>query len=236
MNGLILFEHEQTDPNHYFIPSDERVVHVKEHLKLEILDQLHIIELNKGLGKAMVKSFENGLTLEVTERQAVQPSGLHLCVGLSRPPTMKKILEHATTMGVSHFHLTGTELSEKSYAQSKVLQEKNLRDLMLKGLSQSRTLAFLPQVSFSLKLSDYEAPSNKQKILLSPHATKNISQLGINPCADIAIAIGPERGFSQKDEEQFLSQGFRPVTLGQAILRVEYAVASILAQIELLKS
>jgi 16S rRNA (uracil1498-N3)-methyltransferase len=236
MNGLVLFEHELKDQNEYFIKPDERVQHVLNHLKLNQGDTLSIIELNKGTGRALIKDCHQGLHLEVIERQKTQPSLIQLCVGISRPPTMKKILEHATTMGVGHFHLVTTELSEKSYAQSKVLEEKSMLDLMIKGLAQARTLAHRPQITRYSKLSEFSSPVVKQKILLSPFATTTLNQLNFDFHQELIIAIGPERGLSQKDEEFFIHQGFQRVAIGPNILRVEYAVASILAQIELLKN
>jgi 16S rRNA (uracil1498-N3)-methyltransferase len=236
MNGLVLFEHERKDDDHYFIKSDERVEHVIQHLKLKAQDKLSVIELNQGTGVALIESTKSGLLLRIQKRESITPTQLHLCVGLSRPPTMKKILEHATTMGVGHFHLCSTELSEKSYAQSKMLEEVNIQKLMLLGLSQARTLAHLPTVTHYKRLTDFQSPSVKQKILLSPHSKTNLLQIELDLQSPVTLAIGPERGFSTKDEDYFINQGFERVSLGPSILRVEYAVASILAQIELLKS
>ena len=42
------------------------------------------------------------------------------------------------------------------------------------------------------------------------------------PCAAV-LAIGPEGGFSEKEAGRFMSVGFRPLMLGQTILRTETA-------------
>jgi 16S rRNA (uracil1498-N3)-methyltransferase len=46
--------------------------------------------------------------------------------------------------------------------------------------------------------------------------------LGTNPEA-VALAIGPEGGFSQSETERFLAAGFEPLTIGDTVLRTETA-------------
>jgi 16S rRNA (uracil1498-N3)-methyltransferase len=48
------------------------------------------------------------------------------------------------------------------------------------------------------------------------------SYLSIYP-GTVVIAIGPEGGFSPDEAERFIGAGFRPVTLGNTVFRVETA-------------
>jgi RsmE family RNA methyltransferase len=48
------------------------------------------------------------------------------------------------------------------------------------------------------------------------------------------LAIGPEGGWIERELETFVARGFKPVSLGTPILRVEAAVASSLGQLLLL--
>jgi 16S rRNA (uracil1498-N3)-methyltransferase len=54
--------------------------------------------------------------------------------------------------------------------------------------------------------------------------------LGNAPCL-VAIAVGPEGGFSPAETERFIAEGFKPVSLGNTVLRAEtaavYAAAAI---------
>ena len=47
----------------------------------------------------------------------------------------------------------------------------------------------------------------------------------------IAALIGPEGGFSDDEASQAIDQGWRPVSLGQRILRMETAAISLAALI-----
>lgn len=51
----------------------------------------------------------------------------------------------------------------------------------------------------------------------------------IRPGQDIAVFIGPEGGFDEKEIELALSKGVRPVSLGRRILRTETAGIAILS-------
>ena len=49
------------------------------------------------------------------------------------------------------------------------------------------------------------------------------------------LAVGPEGGWIDREVESFRAQGFIPVDLGPWTLRVEFAVAAALAQLDLLR-
>ena len=49
------------------------------------------------------------------------------------------------------------------------------------------------------------------------------------------LAIGPEGGWIERELETFVERGFKPVSLGAPILRVEAAVAAALGQLLLLQ-
>ena len=42
-----------------------------------------------------------------------------------------------------------------------------------------------------------------------------------NKCDKIILAVGPEGGFDNDEEEQFVKNGFAKVSLGKRIMRVE---------------
>jgi RsmE family RNA methyltransferase len=52
---------------------------------------------------------------------------------------------------------------------------------------------------------------------------------------DVALAIGPEGGWIDREVDTFVARGFAIVSLGAPILRVEAAVASALGQLALLQ-
>ena len=55
-----------------------------------------------------------------------------------------------------------------------------------------------------------------------------------NSCEVVALAIGPEGGFSSAEAERFLAAGFKPFTIGGTILRTETAALYAQAAVRVL--
>ncbi len=53
----------------------------------------------------------------------------------------------------------------------------------------------------------------------------------VQPGESVAVFIGPEGGFSQKEADMALEAGFTPITLGQRILRTETAAVAVLVML-----
>ena len=66
-------------------------------------------------------------------------------------------------------------------------------------------------------------------------STQNLSNVYSDQSNSMIIAIGPEGGWIPFELDLMKDVGFKGLTLGRWILRVETAVAGILNQIELLK-
>ena len=88
----------------------------------------------------------------------------------------------------------------------------------------------VPAVAEPVALERYRAPDGT-KILLSPSGAGRLADLAKGP---LALAAGPEAGFS-KDEENLLARaGFVPARLGPRILRTETAALAALAALNAL--
>ena len=72
----------------------------------------------------------------------------------------------------------------------------------------------------------------EMRLIAHPHAPPIESVvLDVKPTV---VAIGPEGGWIDRELETFVERGFKPVSIGTPILRVEAAVAAALGQLELL--
>lgn len=203
-------------------------------------DSLKIIIKDRGLFLAKLDSLTSSkATFSLQhELKKVEP-WIDLIIGVSRPQTTRKILEHGTTYGVRSFHFFTAELSEKSYLSSKIFSSNEALDLLKLGLAQSARYFRVPEVKTSLFNPAAQYANFDYKFILDFEDAKrfnelNLPDLSLNPGVNIALAIGPERGFRPKDIERFLAVGFQKVTISEAVLRVEHALYSSLSQLELL--
>ena len=89
--------------------------HLKKVLKVQKDSPIKLCLINEGLadGKVLEVLTDKILVKIGTIKDSVEVK-TKLIVGLSRPLTMQKILEHGTTLGVSEFHFFRAELSEKN--------------------------------------------------------------------------------------------------------------------------
>lgn len=237
MNRVVLFEHDRISSHEFKIDDKFRVDHITHHLGAKTGDSLKVTVIGQGLSQAQLISQSSGcLTLELIEDYK-RPGqiDLSLVVATSRPPTMKKIIEHGTTLGVKHFHFFTASLSQKSYLQSKVLEKPKLLELATLGIAQSGRLWQLPSFEFSDSLDDaLKKNSNAQKYLLSLRGTETLLNKKPDRNKAMAFFIGPERGWTQNEENYLIENKAEPVLLSQHTLRVETAAFALLSQIELL--
>jgi RsmE family RNA methyltransferase len=70
---------------------------------------------------------------------------------------------------------------------------------------------------------------------LIAHPTAPPIEQVVTSVAPTVLAIGPEGGWIERELETFVERGFRPVSIGAPILRVEAAVASSLGQLLMLR-
>ena len=236
MNRLIIFLSEEIEENVFKISSQGRLAHMANILKIQKGDTIRSVVLDKGICQAKVLSQNSQETIVSAIppfRAPILPE-IHLLIALSRPPTVQKILEHGTSMGATSMAFFTAEKSEKSYGNSKVLQEDNIQYRLLAGISQSTYLFKMPTVTI-LQSPVLEFLNNKRfeaSFLLSPKG-EFFSPASLIP-NKLLIAIGPERGWTQREEEDFKGIGLIPKKISHHTLRVEIATFAALSQIELL--
>jgi RsmE family RNA methyltransferase len=230
MNSLILKD------NSGIIEDKHILNHIHTTLKLGVGDVVKCTLLNTGRTTGLVSEITNDFCkLELGTIVPGEKQWFDLMVGLSRPQTTKKILEHATTFGASNFHFFKAALSEKSYLDSKIFEDKAYEEYLLAGLSQASLYTQLP----NFKLDKFNPATNyinhSQKFILDLKADQSFLDVAIDWSLPITLAIGPERGWTKEDIDHFHHAGFTSIKISSSILRVEHAVYSAISQLELLR-
>lgn len=239
MNRLVIFEREYSEylPTLQAITLSDRlrVDHVRNILKLSVGDDIKIVLENKGLATGRVSYLsESSLTLNIVEQFCGNVANIHLIVGLSRPQTCKKVIEHGTSMGVSSFDFFTGALSEKSYANAKLFSEKEYEELLHLGISQSNGLYKIPELRVHKHINREFFQSKNQKYILSPFTENTFLDESLDFDRPITLALGSERGFTSKEVEIFKELGYKEIKISPSILRVEIATFAALGQLDLL--
>jgi 16S rRNA (uracil1498-N3)-methyltransferase len=153
-------------------------------------------------------------------------------------------LEKATELGVSHVVPLAAARSEKNLVAAAAKRAERWRKILLESSQQSRRLR-VPNLAATAKpaaaFAGQTAGQRKFCILFSerpdaPALRKILSgapclqpaEPNADPCS-LAIAIGPEGGWTDDELAAARASGFQEASLGSLILRVETAVVSALA-------
>jgi len=231
VNSLILIDSE-FDSKVFRIEDQKKLKHLKEILKVEIGDYLEVTWLNRKRGRAEVVNL-TPMTLKWFSNEKVQgKANIHLLIGLSRPPTCKKILEHGASLGVKSFTFFPTDLSEKSYGQSKLWRDENYIEFLTLGLSQSRHYFELPSVE--VRRAPLEFCSLERTFYLDPSCDYYFRGDDFGQEGQITCLLGPERGWSPRELSLLDESKMEGRCLSSSVLRVEIATFSLLGQLHLL--
>lgn len=158
---------------------------------------------------------------------------LKLVLALPRPKMLRRILRTIAELGVSELYLINSYRVEKSYWQSPVLRQDNLRHYLLQGLEQSRDTR-IPHVFHHHTFKPFVEDclpgviGHGQALLAHP------GQYPLCPrqvSGETLLVIGPEGGFIPYEVDKLQRSGCQVVSLGPRILRVENAITSLLGRL-----
>lgn len=275
--------------------ADERALHIRDVLKPELGQTLRVALLDQGAGLAVYRGVAHGqLHLDFPEPRSLEknsaPLPLTVILGQPRPPVMQRLLKDLNATGVARIFVVGSDLSEKSYMNSRLWQLDEVgtmacRRFLVQGAQQGGQ-SFLSQVwrFYSLNrsvdacdlglgllvankpglaetnamvptkpgnalvwekpqqpeaeisqpaISNSDIPSLRFMLDLDESADsllKVASQLAESliagqslPIGGVIVAIGPERGWSQRERLLLKQRGFQTISVGKSILRTETA-------------
>lgn len=227
---MILFD--QMPCGNVIPADDERAKHIAQVLKLKEGDSFKMGIINQSEGVATIRSISGDGVLFSYESQTV-PSlyPVTLLCAQVRPICMKRILREAVSLGVGRIVLTGSDTGEKSYLSSNLYKTDEYKEYLLDGAMQA-CHAGMPEVVFTdtvngalNALKDCLNNENVSLVMLdNVVGSIPLSSAGIRQSA--VLAIGPERGWSERERRLFRDNGFAPMLLGSRVLRTETACSA----------
>jgi RsmE family RNA methyltransferase len=233
MNVILLKKEDFIDKSTVKL-SGRRAEHILKVLRANLEDTVKVglIDRKLGLGTLSLLT-ENSVELKLDAMETPPPSPLNvtLIIAMQRPKTMRKILQNATTMGVKRFFIIETWKVEKSYWTSPLLTQTGIKEQLMLGLEQAGD-TIMPEVVLKRRFRPFVKDDLPD--LLKNHVGIVAHPAGAEPCPQnlrtkLAIAIGPEGGFTEYEVEKLSEAGMRTVNIGARPLRSEFAVTAILA-------
>jgi RsmE family RNA methyltransferase len=235
--NIILFENHELGKA--LSRRDERTKHLLKVLRKKPGDSFDagIIGGQRGSGRIEKINLDGSISVSLQVFETPPPRiPLRVAVGFPRPIQIRRLLRDLSNLGVQAVDLMGTELGEKSYRDTKLLTDGGARAALIEGAVQSRDTS-LPVLSVYNQLEDWlrERPWDKfaeSRPLSAPGpmlaAADNIRPEGamarLTPTLrSMVLAIGSERGWTDRERDLLEGAGFIRLSLGDRALRTETA-------------
>ena len=173
--------------------------------------------------------------LSVDEEGTELPGKIYLFQGLPKQEKMELIVQKAVELGVYQVIPVAMKRSVvKLDARKEETKIRRWNTIAESAAKQSKRIV-IPEVTGVMSVKEVLAYAADFDLKLLPYenargmaATKEQVE-AVRPGMDIAVFIGPEGGFEEKEVETAISEGAKPITLGKRILRTETAGLAILS-------
>jgi 16S rRNA (uracil1498-N3)-methyltransferase len=234
MNLVLIHKDDFKDKNSVIIRG-RRFKHILNVHKANIGKKLTVGILNGNIGTGeVIELNDNSIKLHVDlNTPPPAPLPLTLIIALPRPKTLKKVLHIATCLGVKKIYLIESWKVEKSYWQSPALEEDSIYEHLILGLEQAKD-TILPEVIFKRRfkpfLEDEISKIIKDTLPIIAHPN-DYSETFSKNSIPVTLAIGPEGGFTDYEISMFQKYNFKTFSLGSRILRVEFAIPTIIGKL-----
>jgi 16S rRNA (uracil1498-N3)-methyltransferase len=235
MNHLIFFDQNIEKDEGHSIVDPSQIKHLRAIINVKVDAEYKAIRLGQGLCHATCLEInKEKIIFKLHSYSSGEERKYDLLIGLSRPQTIKKILEYCAGQPIRKIFFYKAELSEKSYSTSKIFEEGNLKKSLADGLSQCGRFHTFPQIEILKYFPEKLISQYSDKFTLSLEGQKSILDHPSIIKGHPLIAVGPERGFTDIELDRFHKLSFLDILLSKSILRVETAVIALCSQLELL--
>jgi 16S rRNA (uracil1498-N3)-methyltransferase len=164
------------------------------------------------------------------ELQAEAALPVHMLLAVFKFDHFEWGVEKLTELGASRITPVLARRTEKHLAQAAGKRAERWRRIALESAKQSRRTdvpAFDDALPLAAAINLVEAPT---KLLLAETEQQHTIAAALAEAATpLALAIGPEGGWTAEEMQSFSSAGWKHVTLGPRILRAETAAIAALS-------
>ena len=228
--------------------SDNRAKHIRNHLKKTKGDRIRIgLFPNGPLGEAVITSIDSDAVHVSVDDASLRPPPdrplIKILIGMPYPRVVKALWSVLASFGVDEIIYGRAELTEADFLETSALTPKVYEPLLREGLSQGMDtrqpkVTILPKDTFILDWLRKESAvkyTDCCKIFL--HIQDGVPTPSIRRCYQehakgqkgILLAIGPERGWTDKEAAAFVQADFLCASLGEPILRTDTSAISAIA-------
>lgn len=210
------------------------VNHIKNVLRME---QGEKVVICNGQGKdfyCIIETVSNSEVIakiqQINDTESELPTKIYLFQGLPKKDKMEFIIQKAVELGVYEVIPVAMKRCVVKLEDKKKEKKKLERwQAIATAAAKQSGRGIIPQVQEVLTFGEAVQYAKKLEFGLVPYelaeGMEQAHEIVKGACKynTIAVFIGPEGGFDEKEIEKVLEANFKPITLGRRILRTETA-------------
>lgn len=151
------------------------------------------------------------------------PSDITLVLAIFKFARMEWAIEKVTELGVARLVPLIAKRTDAHLASAAEKRVQRWRRIAREAAQQARRLA-PPEVAAPSRLCDvFELAANRRVVLSEAEEQVSLKQAIAGWSEPVALAVGPEGGWTAEEESAFREHGWIAASLGPTILRVETA-------------
>lgn len=211
-------------------PEAHHAMHV---MRLEVGDSITLFDGGGAEFSARVEKIDRrSLQLSILERHPIDrelPFQLSLAVSLPKGDRQRWLVEKATELGVTRIVPLITARSVGRVSSSTI---KKLERAVIEASKQcGRNLLMGIEEPVSWASFVAECDSSAQRWIAHPSADASLAEAGQarSVTDNLIVAIGPEGGFDKAEVALAREAGWKSISLGPRILRIETAALAVAA-------
>lgn len=157
-----------------------------------------------------------------------------LLQGVARGEKMDLILQKATELGVASIAPLWSQRSEVKLEGERATKRLAHWHGVVASACEQSGRARVPDVAAPVALAAAldAMPAGGVRLILDPDGELALKSLSLDSHDHVALAVGPEGGWSPADREQLRAAGFQGLRLGPRILRTETAGLAAIAALQ----
>ena len=227
--------------NKIFIKGND-VNHIKNVLRMQVGEEISVKTGADGKEyRCEIGEFtqeEVICSLRFIKEDGVElPSRIYLFQGLPKADKMELIIQKAVELGAYEIIPVAMKRCVVKLDEKKAKQKISRWQSISEAAAKQSKRAIIPQIHPVVTFEEALVYAKDKEIKLLPYEmaegmeqTRELIE-EINPGQEIAVFIGPEGGFDEKEISMAKQKDVLPITLGRRILRTETAGFTVLSWI-----
>ncbi len=222
---------KKVEDNLYLHNSDYH--HIKNVMRMKDEDLIEVI-IDNNLYLGCIENVNKNLNIKIKKELNTNKEFLpvvNLIVPLLKESKMDLILQKATEMGVYKITICPFNRCVVRFDDKKIKSKLERWNRIVKEASEQSFRMNIPSINYVDCISKLSDISGLKIICSTKKNINNIKRVLTDNkiCDTINIVIGPEGGFTEKEEVMLSNFGFVPTSLGNRIMRVESVPLFILS-------